>query len=1165
MVGDARALVGWNPLRRTLAAAMILGLMLAATMGREEPTAAQAESSAQRDAVQTQPDGGAVTAASPRSPDASRLLQKAEREGAVRAIVGLRTDFVPEGRLSQSRVDAQRNGIDNARAGLRPDLAGTGYRTLREYETVPYVALALTPRAFRALQNSPHVTSITEDVAVPPALAESTGVINAPTMWNNGFTGAGQTIAVLDTGVDGTHPFLAGKVVEEACYSANSDCPNGEETQMGAGAGVPCTYVPERCEHGTHVAGIAAGQDPGGVGFSGVARGANIMSVQVFSRDGEGGIGTFPSDQLAALERVYQLRSAHNFAAVNMSLGGGRFTEACDSDPLKTIIDNLYSVDIPTVVASGNDGYTDAVSAPACVSSAIAVGATTDADEVRGSSNSSDLSLDFLAPGSSINSSVPGGGFEEKSGTSMAAPHVAGAWAILEQMRPESSILDVHRFFWANGTPVTDNRPGGGVTRTRIDLSDRSTFTVNSTASRSIYGWWQRIETQEGVREVYVDDGCHPNECTLREAINAANASPNFGERDAIEFDIPGSGVQTINLDFPESRLPAITDPVTIDGYTQPEASANTNPLGGGSNAVPLIELTGDFTGLVVDADDSTISGLVINRSAPCCSSFGDAIEIAGDDNVVEGNFLGINAGGNAVGTFTGLGAGVEILTGANNTVIGGTTPAARNVISGNSTNIVLDGGSGTVIQGNYVGTDAAGTAAILLNGGGPGIDFQSSSPNTTIGGAAAGNLISGNGNAGISVRGGVYVAPPSGTIQGNLIGTQRDGRSPLGNRGSGITMDGTNWTIGGLAPGQGNSIAFNGASGISVSGPNNANSFGDRNNISGNSIHSNAGLGIDLYEGNSGGPTLNDGWRRDSDVGPNEEQDYPVLTSVRIAAGVVTVSGTLVSIPNTTFRLEFFANAACDPSGYGEGQTYIGTANVRTDSDGNASFGLLDFLAPFGRSVITATATDPDGNTSEFSRCFVNSPPAAAADSFATDEDTQLTVDAPGVLANDTDPNNDPLSAVEVSDPAHGTLTLNANGSFAYTPNAGFSGTDTFTYRTNDGAADSNTATVTITVNPANDPPAANDDSYALAKGNTLSVPAASGVLANDSDPNGDRLTARLVTGPSTGTLTLNPDGSFAYTKPKRGFNGVTFVYEAGDGNGGTDRATATIRSKGR
>ena len=1126
--------------------------------------AAQAQSPGQQDPAQTPPDGGPVTGVNPRSPDASRLLRTAEREGSVRVIVGLRTDFLPEGRLSRSRIAAQRNGIDSARAGLRADLAGTGYRTLREYETIPYVALTLSPQAFRALQSSPRVTSITEDVAVPPALAESTGIVHAPTMWSEGFTGAGQTIAVLDTGVDATHPFLAGKVVEEACYSANSNCPNGEETQTGAGAGVPCMYAAEGCEHGTHVAGIAAGQDAG-MGFSGVARGANIMSVQVFSRvtgsdcESEGEdpcTKTSSSDQLAALERVYQLRDTHDFAAVNMSLGAGRFTEACDTDPRKTIIDNLWSEDIPTVVASGNDGYTDAVAAPACVSSAIAVGATTDTDEVRDSSNSSDLSLDFLAPGADINSSVPGGGFEEKSGTSMAAPLVAGAFAIIEQMRPESSILDIYRFLLTNGTPVTDDRPGGGVTRMRIDLSDRSTFTVNSTASRSIYGWWQRIETQEGVTEVWVDDGCHPNECTLREAINAANASPNFGERDAIEFDIPGSGVQTINLDFPESRLPAITDPVTIDGYTQPGASANTNPLGGGSNAVPLIELTGDFTGLVIDADDSTIRGLVINRPAPCCASFGDAIEITGDNNVVEGNLLGIKPDGTSTGTASGLSTGVEVLPGANGTVVGGTTPAARNVISDNASwNIFLrEGSSRAVIQGNYIGTDAAGTAAI----GGGGIVVWA--PNTTIGGAAAGtgNLISGNDG------GGIHILANGGSIQGNLIGTQRNGTSPLGNRGSGIHMEGSNWTIGGLAPGQANTIAFN-SGGIWVQGPNNANSNGDRNNISGNSIHSNAGLGIVLTIDNSGDVTPNDDHNRDSDVGPNEFQNYPVLTSVRIADGVATVSGTLVSIPNTTFRLEFFANAACDPSGHGEGQTYIGTTNVTTDSDGNASFGSLDFLAPFGRSVITATATDPDGNTSEFSRCFVNSPPAAQADSFATDEDTQLTVNAPGVLANDTDPNNDPLSAVEVSDPANGTMTLDPDGSFAYTPNAGFSGTDTFTYRANDGAADSNTATVTITVNPGNDPPAANDDAYTLAKGNTLTVPAASGVLANDSDPNGDRLTARLVTGPSVGTLTLNLDGSFAYTKPKRGFNGVTFVYEASDGNGGLDRATVTIRSKGR
>ena len=183
--------------------------------------------------------------------DSSRLLAKAQREGSVRAIVGLRTDFTPEGQLSRAQADDQRAAIESARAGLQADLAGTGYQTLREYETVPYIALELTPEALRAIQNSPTTTTIHEDVAVPPALTESGAIVQAPIMWENNLTGAGKTIAVLDTGVERIHPFLGGRVVEEACYSSGSDCPNGRTTQTGTDSGAPCTYAAEGCPHGT--------------------------------------------------------------------------------------------------------------------------------------------------------------------------------------------------------------------------------------------------------------------------------------------------------------------------------------------------------------------------------------------------------------------------------------------------------------------------------------------------------------------------------------------------------------------------------------------------------------------------------------------------------------------------------------------------------------------------------------------------------------------------------------------------------------------------------------------------------------------------------------------------------------------------------------------------
>jgi subtilisin family serine protease len=409
--------------------------------------------------------------------DPSRLLGKAQKEGSVPVIVGLRTDFTPEGRLSPAQVDDQRAAIESAGAGLRSELSGTGYQTLREYETVPYIALELTPEALRAIQDSPTATTMQEDVSVPPDLAESGPIVQAPTMWANNLTGGGKTIAVLDTGVDRFHPFLGGRVVEEACYSSGSDCPNGQTTQTGTDSAAPCTYTARLCQHGTHVAGIAAGQ---GLNSSGVAPYANIMAVQVFHR----ATGTdctklgvdpctkaSPSDLTKALERVYQLRNTHNFAAVNMSLGAGQFTDYCDSNSLKASIDNLRAAGIATVISAGNDGFTDAVGAPGCISSAITVGNTTDQDTIAADSNMSSM-VDLLAPGTNIVSSVPGGAFASEGGTSMAAPHVAGAFALLEEKDPSKNVgANLFDLQWTS-TPVTDTRPGGTVTGYRINIAD---------------------------------------------------------------------------------------------------------------------------------------------------------------------------------------------------------------------------------------------------------------------------------------------------------------------------------------------------------------------------------------------------------------------------------------------------------------------------------------------------------------------------------------------------------------------------------------------------------------------------------------------------------------------------------------------------------------------
>ncbi|MGZ8833248.1 MAG: Ig-like domain-containing protein, partial [Thermoanaerobaculia bacterium] len=183
---------------------------------------------------------------------------------------------------------------------------------------------------------------------------------------------------------------------------------------------------------------------------------------------------------------------------------------------------------------------------------------------------------------------------------------------------------------------------------------------------------------------------------------------------------------------------------------------------------------------------------------------------------------------------------------------------------------------------------------------------------------------------------------------------------------------------------------------------------------------------------------------------------------------------------------------------------------------------------------------------------------PVAINDAYSTAEDTPLTIAAPGVLANDTDPDGNPLTVILVGAPSNGAVTLNPNGSFTYTPNANYNGTDTFTYRANDGTVDSNIATVTITITPVNDPPIAIDDSYTTAQDTTLVI-AAPGVATNDSDPDGDSLTVTPATTPAHGSVAVNPDGSFTYT-PTAGYSGTdSFTYSITDGQGGL--ATAIVQ----
>src|SRR3954470_14481537 len=207
---------------------------------------------------------------------------------------------------------------------------------------------------------------------------------------------------------------------------------------------------------------------------------------------------------------------------------------------------------------------------------------------------------------------------------------------------------------------------------------------------------------------------------------------------------------------------------------------------------------------------------------------------------------------------------------------------------------------------------------------------------------------------------------------------------------------------------------------------------------------------------------------------------------------------------------------------------------------------------------IATVNATDTVSilfNTTPFS----NAPPVAHDDSYTLAEDTALTLAAPAILGNDSDADGDTLSAALVSGPAHGSLALNANGALTYTPDANFNGTDSFTYKVNDGQADSNVATAFLTVTPVNDVPVAHDASYTLAEDTALTL-AAPAILGNDSDADGDALSAALVSGPAHGSLALNANGALTYT-PDVNFNGTdSFTYKVNDGQADSNVATALL-----
>ncbi|TXH81226.1 DUF4347 domain-containing protein, partial [Thauera aminoaromatica] len=538
----------------------------------------------------------------------------------------------------------------------------------------------------------------------------------------------------------------------------------------------------------------------------------------------------------------------------------------------------------------------------------------------------------------------------------------------------------------AAASSIDANYNGRNASDVSLTNTDNDTFNtlVVDTASDGLDG------TTTSIAALMANKGSD-GKISLREAIIAANNTANgAGGADRISFNIATALVGGTHTITPTTSLPTITDAVVIDGTSEPDYVVGR----------PVIEIDGSLTGsgvhglvLAPGSGGSTIRGLAINGFSSN-NGFGLYLQTGSDNNLIAGNVIGLDADGTtAVSVMNNFG----IYVASSGNLIGGTTAAARNVLSNNINAGIGLWGSNNVVIGNYIGTDATGT--LDRGNAADGVDVFGGS-NNRIGGvtAAERNIISGNNRNGIEIA---YNVPGT-LVQGNYIGTDAGGTLSLGNSLGGIWVGGgaTGVTIGGTAAGAGNRIVNNPVGGL----------YTDTSGVSftllGNTFDSNSNLAVDLR---GDGVTAND--LGDADTGANNLQNYPEIGSVVSTGGNTTVTGTLRSNASTTYRLEFFSSPSGDASGYGEGQTWLGATSVTTDAAGNATFSAtFSGIVVSAGYVVSATATvdlggGSYGATSEFAANRAVNTDArftAAQDTYVSGNSPTLNYGASGSLVVD-------------------------------------------------------------------------------------------------------------------------------------------------------------------
>ncbi len=1081
------------------------------------------------------------------------------------------------------------------------DLVRSAGGTIKHrYHLVRAVAASVPQQAIEGLKKNPKVTRVDPDIevhAIDAELDNTWGVkrIGAGIVHDGGNRGSGVKVAIIDSGVDYTHPDLDANFDPDP-QKRGYDFVNNDSDPMDDNG------------HGTHVAGSEGAED-NNEGVVGVAPEARLYALKVLNAGG----GGFYSDVIAALQWAVD----NGIQVTNNSYGSSG-----DPGPIvKAAFDNSYAAGVLNVAAAGNGGNCagtgDSVIYPARWDSVIAVAATNISDGVPCFS-STGPDVELAAPGVAVNSTLLGGGYGTKSGTSMASPHMAGTAALVltsgnltdqdgdgdvdnvdvrlklqntaEDLGlpatwvgyglvdadgavgsgapppppppgTKTAFDDFESESWSGGTGWLDSWSTSGDVRLRDSDSPHSgSFHVRLRRSTGYFErsvdlsgqggvhlrFWSKVRSFENSDQANVRVSSDGSNWTVVKTFTSADSDNTYHPYDIDLSSVTMSSRFYVAFD---AEMSSRGDYWFVDDVEL----VDTGP----QNAAPTADAQS------VSTAEDTATGLTLTGSDPDLDPLTFSVAAGPANGTISGTPPNLtympNADFNGSDSFTftvndstvdSAPATVNITVTAVNDPPVAAVPIADVTVAEDAPDTALD------LADNFTDADIATNGDSLTysvtDNDNPGlVTAFLSSPVLTL--SYAGNQ---SGVANITVRAMdtsaayaedtfvVTVTPvndaPSAT--GDSYSTDEDvalsvvAPGVLGNDGDIENDPLTAVLVGGVSSGT-LTLSADGSFTYTPSADfNGSDSFTYKANDG--ALDSNAvTVMIDVVAVN------------DAPVAGHDTANTSEAISVNIDVlsndtdvDIATNSDSLLVVAATTPANGTVVNEADNTITYTPNTGFLG--------DDTFIYTIEDSGALQDTASVTVTVS-------------ANAAPAANADSATVGEGGSVTVldsSTTSVLTNDSDPDGDPLTAILVADVSHGTLMLNSDGTFSYTHDGSETTSDSFTYKARDTFNnDSNVATVSITVNPVNDAPSATGDSYGTDEDVALNV-AAPGVLGNDSDPEDNSLTVILVSDVSNGVLTLNSDGSFAYT-PSADFNGSdSFTYKASDGVADSNQATVNI-----